>query len=108
MPSACPLWEGRLLFRSRDVDEIRAFLDPYGLRFDPIGLDRALDARFTGEFFRGIYIGYVQFGGAALVRVDPETAYAVELPLRGGFEAASHRKTIGCDARRGFVLSPTG
>jgi hypothetical protein len=31
------------------VDETHAFFDPFGLRFDPIGSDRALDARFEGE-----------------------------------------------------------
>jgi AraC-binding-like domain len=107
MPLASPLWEGRLLFRSRDADETRAFLDPFGLRFDPIGSDRALDARFNGEFLSGIYLGVVRFGDAALVRVDPEAAYAVELPLRGRFEAASCHEEVSCQAGQGVVLSPT-
>jgi len=109
MPPARPLWEDRLLFRSRDVDETRAFLDPYGLRYEPIGADRALDARFDGEFVPGgIYFGHVQFGSAALIRVDPKTAYAVEMPLRGCFEAASRHEVVSCAARQGVVLSPTG
>jgi AraC-like DNA-binding protein len=107
MPSVHPLWEDRLLFRSRDVDETRAFLDPYGLRFDPIGSGPMLDARFNGAFLPGIYVGYVQFGAAALVRVDPDTAYAVEMPLRGRFEAASRHQAVSCEARQGVVLSPT-
>jgi len=90
------LAEGRRLFRSRDVDETRAFFDPFGLRFDPIGSDRALDARFDGEFFPGMSVGYVQFGAAALLRVDPEAAYAVEMPLRGCFEAPSRHEMVSC------------
>ena len=42
MPPARPLLEDRPLFRSRDVDETRAFLGPFGLRFDPIGSASAL------------------------------------------------------------------
>jgi AraC-like DNA-binding protein len=108
MPSAHPPWEGRLRFRSRDVDETRAFLDPFGLRFDPIASGRALDARFSGEYLHGgIYFGYVQFGAAALIRVDPQTAYAVEMPLRGRFEATSHPEVVSCATCQAVVLSPT-
>jgi AraC-like DNA-binding protein len=107
MPFGRPLLEHRPLLRSRDVDETRAFLDPFGLRFDPIGPDRTLDARFNGEFLPGIYIGYVQFGAAALVRVDREADYVVELPLQGRFEAASRREAVSCDAHQAVVLSPT-
>ena len=89
MPYPGPPWEDRFLFRSRDVDETRAFFDPFGLRFDPIGSDRALDARFDGELLSGIYLSFVQFGAAAVVRANWETGYAVKLPLRGGFEAVS-------------------
>jgi len=102
-----PLQEGRVLFRSCDVDETRAFFDPFGLRFDPIGSNRALDAQFDGEFLSGIYISFVQFGAAAVVRADWETAYAVKLPMRGGFEAASRHEVVSCAMCQGAVLSPT-
>jgi hypothetical protein len=89
MPFVRPLLENRPVFHSRDVDETRAFLDPFRLRFDPTGAGAALDARFNGQFLPGLYIGYVQFGAAAIVRLEPEADYAVavELPLRGRFEA---------------------
>jgi AraC-like DNA-binding protein len=90
------------------VDETRAFLAPFGLRFDPIGAERALDARFGGAFLSGIYVGYVRFDAAALIRVDPKTAYALEMPLRGRFEATSRGEVINCAARQSVVLSPTG
>lgn len=101
------LLANRPLFHSREVDETRAFLAPFGLRFDAIGSQAALDARFNGEFLPGIYIGYVQFGAAALVRVDPEAPYAIELPLRGRVETTSRDGMFDCDARRGLVLSAT-
>jgi AraC-like DNA-binding protein len=107
MPFARPLLEDRPLFRSHDVDETRAFLDRFGLRFDPIGSDSTLDARFNGEFLPGIYVGYVQFGAAAFVRVDPEADFVVELPLWGSFESASRHEVVSCDTRQGVVLSPT-
>lgn len=108
MPFARALLESRPLFRSHAVDETRAFLDPFGLRFDPMGSGATLDARFNGEFLPGFYIGYVQFGAAALIRVDQDAPYAVELPLQGGFEAESRSGVVGCDAHRGVVLSTTG
>ena len=107
MPAPGPPWEDRFLFRSRDVDETRAFFDPFGLRFDPIGSDRALDARFDGELLSGIYLSFVQFGAAAVVRANWETGYAVKLPLRGGFEAVSRDEVVSCALHEGAVLSPT-
>jgi hypothetical protein len=89
------------------VDETRAFFDPFGLRFDPIGSDRALDARFDGEFLSGIYVAFVQFGTAAVVRAEWETAYSVKLPLQGGFEATSRHEVVSCATCQGVVLSPT-
>jgi len=90
----------------RDADETRAFFDPFGLRFDPVGSDRALDARFDGEFLSGIHVSFVQFGAAAVVRAEWETAYAIKLPLRGGFEATSRHEAVSCSTRQGIVLSP--
>jgi hypothetical protein len=80
---ARPPWQGRVLFRSRDVDETRAFFGPNGLRFDPIGTYRTLDVRFDIELPSGIYVAFVHFGAAAVVRAAWETAYAVKLPVQG-------------------------
>jgi len=98
--------QGRVLFRSRDVDETRAFFRSGGQRFDPIGSDRALDVRFNIEYLSGIYVASVHFGTSALVRADCELGYAVKLPLRGCFEAGSRREVITCAMDQGVVLSP--
>ena len=102
---ARPPWQGRVLFRSRDVDETRAFFDPTGLRFDPIGSYRTLDVRFDVELLSGIYVAFVHFGAAAVVRAAWETAYAVKLPVQGRFEAACH-EVVSCGMGQGVVLTP--
>jgi hypothetical protein len=61
MPCDRAMLEDQPVFHSRDVDETRAFLSPFGLRFDPAGSDLSpLDVRLNGIFFPGIYIGYVR------------------------------------------------
>ena len=106
MPPARPILENRPLFGSCDVDETRAFMRPYGLRFDPVGSAAALDAQFNGVFLPGVYVGYVQFGAGALVHIDPNTAYAIELPLQGGFNTVAGADVIDCNTQRAAVLSP--
>src|SRR5215472_13531533 len=108
MPFARALPECRPQFRSRDVDETRAFFAGFGVRFEPIESNWALDVRLNGESVPGFYSVYVQSGAAALRGVGPETerGYVVVLSLRGRLEAASRHEAVGCDARQGVVLSP--
>jgi len=91
------------------VDEARAFFAGFGVRFEPIGSNWALDVRLNGASLPGFYTVYVQSGAAALRGVGPETdrGYVVVLSLRGRLEAASRHRAVGCDARQGVVLSPT-
>jgi len=109
MPFARALLGSKPQFRSRDVDETRAFFASFGVRFEPIGSNWALDVRLNGESLPGFYTVYVQSGAAALRGVRPETerGYVVVLSLRGRLEAASRREAVGCDTRQGVVLSPT-
>jgi len=107
LPTARPAWEDPLFFRSRDVGETRTFFDPFGLRFDPIGSDRTLDARFDGQPLSGIYLSFVQFGAAAMLRANWETGYAIKIPLRDGFEAVSRHGVVSCALSEAAVLSPT-
>ena len=109
MPFGRALLECRPQFRSRDVDETRAFFAGFGVRFEPIGSNWALDVRLNGESLPGFYTVYVQSGAAALRGVGPETerGYVVVLSLRGRLEAASRHEAVGCDTRQGVVLSPT-
>jgi AraC-like DNA-binding protein len=97
------------MFSSRDADETRVFLKPFGLGFDPAG-SRAcsrLDVRLNGVFRSGIYIGYVRYGSPAMVRMTPDSSYAIKLPTRGRLEATSRADVVACDSRGGMLLSPT-
>jgi AraC-like DNA-binding protein len=109
MRFARALLECRPQFRSRDVDQTRAFFAGFGVRFEPIGSNWGLDVRLNGASLPGFYTVYVQSGAAALRGVGPETqrGYVVVLSMRGRLEAASRQEAVGCDARQGVVLSPT-
>jgi len=108
MPFARALPERRPQFRSRDVDETRAFFAGFGVRFEPIGTSWLLDVRLNGASLPGHYTVYVQSGAAALRGVsERDRGYVVVLSLRGHLEAASRREAIGCNAGQGVVLSPT-
>jgi len=109
MPFARALLETRPQFRSRDVDQTRVFFAGFGVRFEPIGSNWALDVRLDGQSLPGFFTVYVQSGAAALrgVGLETERGYVVVLSLRGRLEAASRHEAIGCDARHGVVLSPT-
>jgi hypothetical protein len=65
MPFARALLKCRPQFRSRDVDETRAFFAGFGVRFEPIGSNWALDVRLNGESLPGFYTVY---GSPALQR----------------------------------------
>src|SRR5260221_1579336 len=99
----------RPVFRSRDVDETRVFLQGSGLHFESANGERsALDVQLNGVFRTAMYFGYTQYGTSASVRMDPDYAsYWIKLPLRGQLEAAYRSGAVTCDADQGAVLSPT-
>src|SRR5436309_8912061 len=78
-------------------------------RFDLAARDAAqLDARVSGIYLPGIYIGRAQYGapvalGPSRVRND----YWVHLPIRGMWEAAVGYDTFVCDSCHATVSSPT-
>jgi AraC-like DNA-binding protein len=104
-----PLLERLPIFQSRDPDETRAFLRGKDYRFDlPPHHARHLDARINGVYFPGFYIGYVQYGAAA-VALSPgqeRKDYWMQLPLRGHLEAAIGHDTVACDSSRAAIASP--
>jgi hypothetical protein len=61
--------------------------DPFGLRFDPIGSDRAVDPRFEGELLSGIYLSICAVRWARGRPRELGDGLCDKLPLRGGFEA---------------------
>jgi AraC-binding-like domain len=105
-----PLLEQLRIFHSRDVEETGAFLRAKDYRFDIARRQvRQVDARLNGIYMPGLYMGYVQYGGASVV-LSPSPARTdtwLHLPLRGQLEANIGRESIVCDPNVATVISPT-
>jgi AraC-like DNA-binding protein len=101
-------WLPRVSFRSRDAEETRAFMLASGFGFDLADGDAGqLDVRVRGVSMPGLYLGYTQYGSAALLRLNAaHPLYWITLPLRGHLSAVSRGDAVICDARHGAVLSP--
>ena len=104
-----PLLEQRPIFHSRNVEETGAFLRAKGYRFDIAGRQaRHLDARLNGVYMPGLYMGYVQYGGASVV-LSPSPARTdtwIHLPLRGQLGATIGRDNIVCNPNLATIISP--
>lgn len=102
-------WMPRVAFESRDPEETRDFMERSGFGFDLADGDAgALDVRVHGVSLPGLYLGYTQYGSAALLRMDAERAlYWIKLPLRGHLAAMSRGGSVICDRHHGAVLSPS-
>jgi len=110
MHTACaPLLEHLRIFHSRNAEETRAFLGGKAYRFDIEREDAAnLDARINGVYMSGVYVGYVQYGDAA-VALSPgreRSDYWLQLPLNGRLAARVGRERVACDPTRGAIASP--
>jgi AraC-like DNA-binding protein len=105
-----PLLEQLRIFHSRDVEETGAFLRAKDYRFDIARRQaRQLDVRLNGVYMSGLYMGYVQYGGASVV-LSPSPARTdtwLHLPLRGQLEGSIGRETFICNPNMGTVVSPT-
>src|SRR5262245_9211757 len=109
-PAAAPLLEQLRIFHSRNVEETGAFLRAKDYRFD-IARRQAhqLDARLNGVYLPDLYLGYVQYGGAA-VELSPSPARTdtwLHLPLRGRLEVSIGRESIVCTPQLATIISPT-
>jgi len=80
--------------------------DPFGLRFDPIGSDRAVDPRFEGELLSGIYLSICAVRWARGRPRELGDGLCDKLPLRGGFEAVSRDGVVSCALHAGVVELP--
>src|SRR5947207_13834666 len=97
------------VFRSRDSEETRAFLNEKQFRFDMAPRQRpALGAQLNGVYLPSMYLGYIEYGGAA-VATTPTTGgagYLIQISLRGGIEVAAGRTIISGDAGHAARTSP--
>src|SRR5204862_132017 len=89
------------VFRSRDPEETRAFLDEKQFRFDMAPRQRpALGAQLNGVYLPSMYLGYIEYGGAAVATTatSGRSDYSIQIALRGNIEVAAGRDVIACAA----------
>ena len=97
------------VFRSRDSEETRAFLDEKQFRFDMAPRQRpALGAQLNGVYLPSMYLGYIEYGGAAVATTatSGRSDYWIQIALRGNIEVAAGRDVIACDAAHAALTSP--
>src|SRR5438270_5179264 len=97
------------VFRSRDSEETRAFLDEKQFRFDMAPRQRpALGAQLNGVYLPSMYLGYIEYGGAAVTTTatSGRSDYWVQISLRGAIQVAAGRDIIDCDLEHAAVTSP--
>ena len=97
------------VFHSRDSEETRAFLVEKQFHFDMAPRQRrVLGAQLNGVYLPSMYLGYIEYGGAAVATTatSGRSDYWIQIALRGGIEVAAGRDIIGCDAGRAALTSP--
>ena len=103
-----PLLEKHRVFRSRNADEARAFLCGKQFRLDLSRREASqLDVRMNGLYFPNLYIGYIQYGASAELRVDPaRDDYWLQLPIQEPIEFTIAHACVACGSDRAAVSSP--
>ena len=104
-----PLLEGLRIFQSQDAEETRAFLRAKSYGFElPRRPAAGLDTRINGLYLPQSYIGYIQYGAAAVSFSSgrDRTDYWMQLPLRGHLQGNIGRDDIACTPTRGAIASP--
>lgn len=114
------------MLRSRSFEETRAYLArSHAIDMDlagPPAREAAVDARLNALFLPDQWVGYLQYGVAARLRLWPWSSpwlgrepqrrrlpavYWVHFSLRGTMQAVIGARAVDGDAHRGIVLSPT-
>jgi AraC-like DNA-binding protein len=103
-----PLLEGHRLFASRDIREVRGFLDrkDFSLDVNPRAND-GLDARINGVYWPGMFLGYVQYGPPVAVQAAAGDDYWLQMSVSGSMRIFNGKETVICDQRRAAFASPT-
>src|SRR5438067_160577 len=97
------------VFHSRDPDETCAFLVEKQFRFDMAPRHRReLGAQLNGVYLPSMYLGYIEYGGAAVATTatSGRSDYWIQISLRGDIEVAAGREIIGCDRGHAALTSP--
>src|SRR5262249_14527702 len=106
-PNASPFPKHPVI-RSRNPDEIRAFLHARGIALDLAAKDaRRFDACLDGVGLPDTYITYVDYNAPVSIQTtEANCDYWVLLPIDGYFEAATENRVTICGHDCGYVLSP--
>jgi len=102
----------RRVSESRDLDATRAFMETKEFHLDLHPREaRGFDFVANALYLPNSYIGYIQYGAEAAVRVPGDRArddYFIHLPLWGAAEVANDCGSVICDQSRGVISSPNG
>ena len=109
--AALPLHHRRV-YSSRDPDQTHAFMrsKEFGLELAPRDA-RLFDFIANVAYMPGSYLGYVQYGAAATIRVPDVRArddYWLHLPLRGACEITNNAGSAICSPGQAVMSSPVG
>lgn len=105
---AKPLLERHRIFHSRNVEEVRAYLQRKEFHLEVNRRQAAeLDTHINGVYLPGMWFGYFQYGSQVATRAVGRDDYWVQLPAHGQIEVAGSARSVVCDARRAAILSPT-
>jgi len=106
------LLQHRRVSESRDLEATRAFMHMKEFYLDlPPSQARKFDFAASALYLPSSYIGYIQYGAEATVRVPAARTrddYFIHLPLRGSSEVTNDKDTFICGRRTGVISSPTG
>lgn len=107
-PASAALLKHHPYFRSRDPEELAAYLRGWGYQLELEPRDaRRLDACFNGVFFPNIALGYHHYGAAVEIRTRPTgDDYWLLRPLRGPLEMVAGSVATMCGPGQAAVVSP--
>jgi AraC-like DNA-binding protein len=112
MPIALPLLHNRRVYASRNADETRAFMAAKEFLLDLSPREAsAFDFIANAAYMPGSYLGYIQYGAAATIKVPDlrvRDDYFVHLPVRGGCEIINGAGSAICLPNQAVFSSPRG
>lgn len=112
MQNTLPLLHNRRVYASRNVDQTAAFMATKEFGLDLAPRD-APDFDFVANaaYLPGSYVGYIQYGAAAAIRVPDirvRDDYWLHLPVRGSCEIFNSAGSAICSPDQAVFSSPVG
>jgi AraC-like DNA-binding protein len=112
MQHALPLLHNRRVYASRNADETHAFMAAKEFLLDLSPREAgAFDFIANAAYMPGSYLGYIQYGAAATIKVPDARVrddYFVHLPVRGSCEVINGAGSAICLPDQAVFSSPRG